>query len=128
MTFNMDWLRAIIDKLYIYLSGLSDYELFKAFLFLIIFAVEAWIFLPEIPNLIRYLNQKRKSKKASQRASQAAGTTPNTASGTATLPAYGSKTSNCTQSGKTLSASVPRASSAKPELDIEELKRLLDII
>lgn len=126
MVFNMDWLRAIIDKLYIYLCGLSDYELFEAFFILIIVTVVAWVFLPEIPNISKYLSQNRKTKKASQKLSPAADTAPNTVSETVTLPADSRRTSSCSQKCKTISAPALRASCAKPELDIEELKELLN--
>lgn len=122
MIYNMDWLRTIIDKLYLYLSELPDYELFEVFCILIISLV-AWGFLPSLPDMIRYLRRSRKEKSVSQKTLWNASTETKTV----TLPNERSRTSTCSQKDNTISSSIPQAFSEKPELDIKELKKMLNM-
>ena len=122
MTYNMDWLRAIIDKAYVYLSGLSDFELYELICVLCI-ALAALLLLPELPDMCRWLRQKHKTRNGSPNKSPATDTT----SKVVTLSADSCKTSSSSKKSKNMTASAPRASSVKPELDVEELKKILNM-
>lgn len=128
MTCNMDWLRAIINKSYIFLSGLSDHELFGVFCIPII-ALTIWVLIANLPDMINYLKRKcraRKARKATPKtfAGARTGTVPKIK--TVAPPAYNNRASNCPQKIKTISSPIPRAFSVKSDLDVEKLKKILN--
>ena len=122
MFYNMDWLRAGIDKIYIFLSGLSDYELCELLCILII-TLAVWGFLPSLPGLVRYLKRKHKAKNVSQKTF--AGVNPTTKVVVSSTDS--TKTSLYSQKIKTILSPIPKADSTKPELDVEELKKILNM-
>ena len=127
MTYNMDWLCAIIDKAYYSTSGLSDHDLSDAFTLLVVAVVAACYFFWIMLSSAGFFDKEYKDSEDSQVATSAVGTMLSTTSRTVILPADKKRTSHCSQKENCISKTVPRAICAKPELDIDELKKILQV-
>ena len=122
MACNIDWFRSASNKIYAFLSGLSGNELFEAFCIIFI-ALTVLVLIPGLVEMFRCQRRRRKQKKSTQKKYEQAGISLKTV----TPPTDNNNASPCPQKIITISSPVPRASSVKPDLDVEKLKKILNM-